>query len=177
MRLFVALELPHATRQRLADLATNLPGARWVPPQNYHITLRFIGEVARHEAEEIDLALAALRTRRFSLSLAGVGTAERAGRINTLWACVARNPALDGLRSKIERALQGAGLAPERRRFVPHVSLARLDQAAEPRLVEWVQAHNLFRAEPIDIGHFTLFSSLLGRDQAVYTPEVEYALD
>ncbi len=177
MRLFVALELPHATRQRLADLATHLPGARWLPPENLHITLRFIGETARHEAEEIDLALAALRVRRFHLTLTGVDTAERAGRINTLWVRVARNPALDGLRAKIERALQGVGLDAERRRFVPHVTLARLDQAAEPRLAEWVQAHNLFRAEPIEIGHFTLFSSVLGRDQAVYTPEVEYALD
>jgi 2'-5' RNA ligase len=177
MRLFVALELPHATRQRLADLATALPGARWVPPENFHITLRFIGEVPRHVAEELDLALAALRARHFSVTLAGVGTAERAGRARTLWACVERNAALDALRGKIERALQGVGLAPERRRFVPHVTLARLGQTAELRLAEWVQAHNLFRTEPIEMGHFTLFSSLLGHEQAVYTPEVEYALD
>lgn len=177
MRLFVALELPHATRQRLTDLATKLPGARWVPPENFHITLRFIGETPRHVAEELDLALAALRTRRFSLTLAGVGAAQRAGRARTLYTCVQRSGPLDALRAKVERALQHAGLEPERRRFVPHVTLARLDQAAEPRLAEWVQAHNLFRAEPIEVGHFTLFSSLLGREQAVYTPEVEYALD
>ena len=88
-----------------------------------------------------------------------------------------RNPALEALRAKIERALQNAGLAPERRRFVPHVTLARLDQAAAPRLAEWIQAHNLLRAEPIEVTHFTLFSSLLGHEQAVYTPEVAYALD
>ncbi len=182
MRLFVALELPHATRQRLTDLATKLPGARWVPPENFHITLRFIGEVPRHVAQELDLALAALRARRFDLVLAGVGTAERAGRVHTIWARVTPNPALDALRAKIERALQTAGLEPERRRFVPHVTLARLDrsepdQVGEPRLAEWVQAHNLFRAEPIEVTHFTLFSSLLGHEQAVYSPEVAYALD
>ncbi len=182
MRLFVALELPHATRQRLADLASQLPGARWVPPENFHITLRFIGEVPRHVAEELDLALAALHAPRFALTLAGVGTGGRAGRVHTLWACVARNAALNGLRAKIERALQTAGLEPERRRFVPHVSLARVDQAGldpggEPRLAQWVQAHNLFRLDPIEIAHFTLFSSLLGREQAVYSPEVTYALD
>ena len=177
MRLFVALELPHATRQRLADLATQLPGARWLPPENYHVTLRFIGEVPRHVAEELDLALAALRARAFGLTLAGVAMTERAGQARTLRVCVLPDPSLGALRAKIERALQQAGAAPERRRFVPHVTLARLDQAPAPRLVQWIQAHNLFRAEPVEIGHFTLFSSLLGHEQAVYTPEVTYALD
>jgi 2'-5' RNA ligase len=176
MRLFVALDLPHATRQRLSDLAVGVPGARWVPPENYHITLRFIGEAQRHQAEELDLGLAALRGRGFSLTLAGVGTMEKAGRVSGLWVGVERNQALDHLQGKIEIALQRAGLPPERRRFVPHVTLARLDNAAEPRLAAWVQAHNLFRAEPVQVGHFTLFSSRLGKEQSVYTPEVEYAL-
>ena len=77
---------------------------------------------------------------------------------------------------KIETALQRCGLEPERRRFTPHVTLARLDNAAETKLVHFVQAHNLFRTEPIPVEHFTLFSSLLNKDHAVYTPEVEYEL-
>jgi RNA 2',3'-cyclic 3'-phosphodiesterase len=164
MRLFVALDLPHALRQRLADLAMGFSGARWVPPENYHITLRFIGETPRHTAEEIDLALAGLRGRAFSLSLAGVGTLDKAGRVAALWVGVERNPA------------QRAGLPPERRRFAPHLTLARLDNAPEAKLAAWVQAHNLFRSEPVTVGHFTLFSSLLGKEQSVYTAEVEYPL-
>ncbi len=177
MRLFVALDLPWPLRQRLADLGTGLAGARWVPPENHHLTLRFIGEVPRHTAEEIDLELAALRGRGFLLELCGVGTMEKAGRLTALWAGVARNPALDHLRAKVETALQRSGLPAERRRFTPHVTLARLgEQAAEPRLAAWVQAHNLFRAEPVRVAHFTLFSSQLGREQAAYTPEAEYSL-
>ncbi len=177
MRLFVALELPWPLREALSGLAVGLQGVRWVPPENYHITLRFIGETPRHAAEEIDLALASLRGRAFELALTGVGTMEKSGRVNALWAGVERNPALDHLRGKIETALQRAGVAPERRRFQPHVTLARLDAAAaEPRLAAWVQAHNLFRAEPFPVEHFTLFSSLLGKDQPVYAAEVEYAL-
>lgn len=177
MRLFVALELPWPLREQLAALAVGLQGARWVPPENYHITLRFIGEAPRHAAEEIDLALAGLQGRGFDLALAGVGALEKAGRVNTLWAGVERNPALDHLRAKIETALQRAGLAADRRRFQPHVTLARLDAlAAEPRLAAWVQAHNLFRAAPFRVTHFTLFSSLLGKEQPVYAAEVEYAL-
>ena len=72
MRLFVALDLPWMLRDRLSALAgAGLPGARWVPPENYHLTLRFIGETPRHRAEDIDTALAGLRARGFSLTLAG----------------------------------------------------------------------------------------------------------
>jgi 2'-5' RNA ligase len=177
MRLFVALDLPWTLRTQLADLAMGLAGVRWVPPENYHITLRFIGELPAHKAEEIDLALAALRARGFSLELNGVGTMEKAGRITALWVGVARNQQLDFLRGKIETALQRSGIPAERRRFLPHVTLARLnDTAAEPRLAHWVQAHNLYRSPPVPVEHFTLFSSQLGKEQAVYTSEVEYAL-
>jgi RNA 2',3'-cyclic 3'-phosphodiesterase len=176
VRLFVGLDLPWEIRESLADLATGIAGARWVPPENYHMTLRFIGEVPSHRAEEIDAALAALRGRRFSLSLAGVGTFDRGGRAVSLWVGVERCPALDHLQAKIETALQRAGLEPERRRFLPHVSLARLDNAVEAKLVAFVQARNLFRAAPFEVTHFTLFSSLLGKEASVYTAEVEYTL-
>jgi 2'-5' RNA ligase len=176
MRLFVALDLPWPQREQLSGLAVGLPGARWVPPENYHITLRFIGETPRHIAQEIDHALVTLRGRGFDLTLAGVGTLGKSGRVAALWAGVERNPALEHLQTKIETALQRAGLAPERRRFLPHVTLARLDQPAEPRLAGWVQAHNLFRAEPFRVSHFTLFSSVLAKEQPAYTAEVDYAL-
>jgi RNA 2',3'-cyclic 3'-phosphodiesterase len=177
MRLFVALDLPWELRQRVAMLANaGIPGAKWVPPENYHITLRFIGETPTYQAEEIDHALASLKARGFSLTLSGVGTFDRSGRSMSLWVGVERNPQLDHLQNKIETALQRIGLEPERRRFAPHVSLARLDNASEAKLVGFVQAHNLFRSEPVPIEHFTLFSSLLGKEQSVYTPEVEYAL-
>lgn len=176
MRLFVALDLPIPLRQRLAMLAGGVPGARWVPSENYHLTLRFIGETQKHRAEEIDEALFALRARGFSLTLAGIGLFEKGGRANSLWVGVERNPALDHLQNKIETALQRAGLEPERRRFAPHVTLARLDNVAEAKLAAYVQAHNLFRADPVPVEHFTLFSSRLGKEQAVYTPEVDYAL-
>jgi RNA 2',3'-cyclic 3'-phosphodiesterase len=177
MRLFVGLDLPWELRQQVAMLSgAGIPGARWVPPENYHVTLRFIGETPRHVAEEVDLALAGLKAPCFALTLAGVGTFSKGGRSNSLWVGVERNPKLDHLKSKIEIALQRCGLEPERRRFQPHLTLARLDGAAEAKLAFFVQAHNLFRADPVPVEHFTLFSSLLGKEQAVYTAEVEYPL-
>ena len=177
MRLFVGLDFPWETKQRLASLAGGIPGARWVPPENYHLTLRFIGEVPAHRAEEIDHALAALHGRAFPLVLTGVGTFAKGGQETTLWIGVERNQALETLRAKAETALQRAGCEPERRRFTPHVTLARLRDAAEVKLAGFVQSHNLFRAGPMQIEHFVLFSSRLGKEASVYTPEVEYALE
>jgi 2'-5' RNA ligase len=88
-----------------------------VPAENLHLTLRFVGEVAPNQAEDIDLALAALRGRRLTLEMSGVGTVNRAGREVALWAGIARNPALEHLQAKIETALQRAGMPPEKRRF------------------------------------------------------------
>jgi 2'-5' RNA ligase len=176
MRLFAGLDLPWETRQRLALLGGGIPGARWVPIENYHLTLRFIGEVQAHLAEEVDHALAALRARRFTLELAGVGTFAKGGRETALWAGVARNAQLDHLAGKIETAMQRVGLPPERRRFAPHVTLARLDNAPPDKLAAFLQAHSLFRADPVAVEHFTLFSSQRGKEAAVYTAEVEYPL-
>ncbi len=176
MRLFVALALPQETRVRLRHLATALPGARWLPPENLHLTLRFLGEMPGHRAEELDDALAALRGRGFSLQLSGVGCFEKAGRVQALWAGAERSQPLEHLQTKIETAVKRIGFGPERRRFTPHVTLARLDNTPPGKLVEWVQAHNLLRTGPVAVDRFTLFSSQLGKDGAVYTAEVEYPL-
>ena len=176
MRLFVALDLPWPLRERLAQLAFGLAGARWVPPENMHLTLRFIGEVPNWRAEEIDLALHAIKARVFPLVLTGVGVFEKAGRVTALWAGIERSPQLDHLQSKVETALQRAGLEPERRRFTPHVTLARLDQPANEKITRFMQAHNLFRAESFPVEHFTLFSSQLGKEGSVYTAENDYRL-
>lgn len=176
IRLFIALDLPWDLKQRLALLCGGIPGARWIASENFHLTLRFIGEVSSVQAEEIDHALAAIRTPAFDLNLAGVGVFAKAGRAAALWVGTDRTPALDHLQTKIETALRRTGLEPERRRFAPHVTLARLDNAPEVKIAAYVQAHNLFRAAPVRMEFFTLFSSILGRDGSVYTPEVEYAL-
>jgi 2'-5' RNA ligase len=176
MRLFVGLDLPWLLKQHLQSLAGGLPGAKWVPVENYHLTLRFIGETPTHQAEEVDHALASLRARGFSLSLAGLGTFSRSGRPTAIWVGAERSPELDHLQNKVETALQRIGIERERRRFAPHVTLARIDNVPEAKLAAYVQAHNLFRAEPVPVERFTLFSSRLGKDHSVYVAEVEYDL-
>ena len=176
MRLFVALDLPWEVKEDLSELSCNLPGARWVPEDNFHLTLRFIGEANRLQAEEIDMALSALRVRGFTFSLSGLGWFEKNGRVNTLYAGVERNEHLARLQAKVETALHRVGLAPDKRRFTPHVTLARMDMGVTPALTSFVQANNLYRSAPIRADNVTLFSSFLGKDQPTYTPEAEYAL-
>jgi 2'-5' RNA ligase len=176
MRLFVALDLPWEVKEELSELSCNIPGARWVPTDNFHLTLRFIGQASRLQAEEIDLALATLRGRSFAFSLSGLGWFEKAGRVNSLWVGVERNADLARLQSKVETALHRVGLAPDRRRFTPHVTLARMEVPVTPTLTSFVAANNLYRSAPIRADNVTLFSSFLGKDQPTYTPEAEYAL-
>ncbi|GGG19865.1 RNA 2',3'-cyclic phosphodiesterase [Caldovatus sediminis] len=177
MRLFVGLALPDALRAQLAGLAGGIPGARWVSPENYHLTLRFIGEVESWRAQEVDDALSAIRARPVELRLRGVGTFEKAGRVQTLWVGVERTESLIHLQGTVETALQRVGLEPERRRFAPHVTLARCEKVtAAEKLAAFVQGNNLFRAAPVVVDRFCLFSSRLGKEQAVYLAEVEYTL-
>lgn len=176
LRLFVALALPAELKAQLALLAGGIPGVRWVAPENYHLTLRFIGEIERWRAEEADAALAAIRAPAFQLALRGVGHFEKAGRIAALWVGAERNDGLTFLQAKVETALQRAGFEPERRRFAPHVTLARTERAPPEKLIAFVQATSLFRAAPVEVEHFTLYSSHLGKSQAHYVAEVEYDL-
>ena len=176
LRLFVALALPEELTDQLSAIAMGIPGARWIRPDNYHLTLRFIGEVQNWQAEEVDEALAGIRARPFELSFHGLGTFERQGRIQSVHVTAERHEALTHLQNKIETALRRVGLPSERKRFTPHVTLARTDAVMPHKLIEYVQRHNLFRAEPVRVERFVLFSSLLGKDCAHYVPEVEYEL-
>ena len=175
-RLFVAIRPPESARRRLLAMMGGVAGARWQDEDQLHLTLRFIGEVESWRAQEVDDALANIRARPFELSLRGLGTFERGGKIAALWVGVEKTEGLAHLQNKVETALQRVGLEPERRRFAPHVTLARTDKAPPEKLIQHVQAHNLFRATPMPVESFTLYSSRLGKEQAVYVPEVEYDL-
>src|ERR1700738_4902718 len=142
LRLFVGLALPPETKLRLSLISTGVPGARWVDPGNYHVTLRFIGEVDEGVAGAIDAGPGPTHAKPFALVLSGVG--QFGDRM--LWAGVEKNPALPHLREKVESALVRVGLEPEPRRYAPHVTLARLRGAPETRLQAYIQEHALFRA-------------------------------
>lgn len=176
IRLFVGLELPPDLRDALERLTGGIPGARWTPPENYHITLRFIGEVDEDRCEDIHDALSEVASPAFSLCVAGIGAFESSHRAHTLWVGVPKDPPLVHLRDKVERAVVSAGLEPERRKFAPHVTLASVKQAPLHKVHDFIAHHNLFRSEPFRVERFTLYSSALGRAAPIYTAEADYPL-
>ena len=175
IRLFVALSLPETVRRQLGLLDGGVPGARWTSLENLHLTLRFIGEGDGRTAQDIDDALAAIDTSPFSLELAGVG--EFGGKMpHMLWAGVRPNEKLLHLQRKVETALQRIRLPPEKRKYSPHVTVARLRGAPLPKVREFLQAHALFASLEFRVESFALYSSQLSHNGSIYRMEREYRL-
>ena len=150
LRLFVGIGFPPELKLRLSLLCSGVPGAKWVDPGNFHLTLRFIGEIGEDVAADVDDALSRLRARGFTLQIAGIGVFG-GDKPRSLWAGVERSPELGGLRDKIEQALIRVGLPPEPRKFAPHVTLARLRNPPLYELRDFSGAHARFRAEPLAV--------------------------
>jgi len=175
LRLFVALDLPVDIRETLALMRGSMPGVQWVPAQNHHITLRFIGEITdRHRMEEIDLALSRLAWKPFDLSLAQADIREGLN-ADSLLIGVERTPQLETLQSQVESVLRRAGCPPAKRRFQPAVTLGHFSSSQRADAIQWVQRHNLFRSKPMSVEHVTLFESLRSLGEHVYVPRAEYA--
>jgi 2'-5' RNA ligase len=174
LRLFVGIGFPPELKLRLSLLYGGVPGAKWVDPGNLHLTLRFIGETDEDVAADIDAALARLQARHFDLRLAGTGVFG--DRPRTLWVGVEKTPELVALRDKIEQALIRIGLAPEPRRFAPHVTLARLHNPPLAPLHEFLAAYAAFRAEPMPVYGFSLVASFPTKAGSVYEDQAEYPL-
>lgn len=174
-RLFTALALPQAVAVDLAIVQGGVPGARWVPQENFHITLRFIGEVDARTADEVAGALAGLSAAPFDLRLKGCGVFGKDAP-RSVWIGVEADPALATLAAKIDRACHRLGLRADARRFMPHVTLARLKDADPAKVQRYVEEHGLFATPPFRVEAFGLYSSTLGSEGAVYTLEETYPL-
>lgn len=174
-RLFSGIEIPSTVAERLAGLRGGLANARWVEPENYHITLRFIGDVDDVVAEEFASTLRSVSSPAFDLTLNGLGSfGNRKPR--AVWAGVAQNAALTALQRAHERAAQGAGLEPEGRNFHPHVTLARLRSGKAPAVAAWLEEQGGFFCPPFEVSRFVLFSSRASSGGGPYVVEQDYPL-
>ncbi len=177
IRLFIGLELPLETTDLLADMSAGILGARWIAPENMHLTLRFIGDIDEARYEDVMEALDGVRAPVFEMTLERLGTFER-GRIpHSLWVGVRREDTLFQLQAKIERAIVRAGFEPERRRFTPHVTIARLRDARPDQVGDFMRRHEPVRLAPIWVEHLVLFSSHLSKYGADYAVEESFALE
>lgn len=175
-RLFAAISLPDAVIEQLLDLQTGVRGARWLPEENFHLTLAFIGEVDRHGFQEIASALGAIAAPRFDLRLRGCGFfGDRKPR--ALWVGAETSPPLAHLQSKVGVALARAGFALDKRKFTPHVTLAYLSGVSPDAAAGFCAVNGLFSAGPFPVDEFHLFESHLGSEAAHYEIVASYGLE
>lgn len=172
-RLFIALPLPERVRDTLLDVQEGISGARWQDADNFHLTLRFIGEVERHLFADIATALESVPFRRFPLAISGTGHFESKGRGRAIWAGVAPSPPLAELQFSVEMACRRAGLPAEKRKFVPHITLARLNSGSGP-IGDWLAAHGDLATGPWQVEGFALWYSDLTANGSLYSRLVEF---
>jgi RNA 2',3'-cyclic 3'-phosphodiesterase len=174
-RLFVAIAMPDEVEDACDRFARGFPDARWTELDDLHLTLRFIGAVEHSAFYEIGEALAHVSLPPFELRLAGIGQFPPRGPLRQLWIGVSANAGLDRLRRRIDRCVLEAGLPPERRKFVPHVTLARfLQPPPEREVASYLQRHSLLRLPPFPVDSFGLYSSILRAERAEHVLEAEY---
>ena len=174
-RLFTGLEIPPEVAQSLSLLRGGLPGARWIDQENYHVTMRFIGDVDDDVAHEVASMLERIKRKTFELRLDGVssfgGKKPRA-----VVATVTPSPALMEAQAEQERMMQRIGLEPEGRKYTPHVTLARLREASSRDVADYLAARGYFRTSPFRVSRFVLFSSRASVGGGPYVVEASYPL-
>lgn len=175
-RLFVAIRPPRPVREQLLQVMGGVRGARWQSDDQLHLTLRFIGEVDRHLAEDLHAALGAIHHPRFEIALSGIGSFERRGQPETLWAGVTPHEPLKALHNKVDQAAVRAAIAPDQRAYLPHITLARLNRAAGSIAGLLEQSGGLSSA-PFPVDSFGLYESELTPEGAVYSIVERYRLD
>jgi 2'-5' RNA ligase len=175
LRLFAAIPIPETIADRLAALESEVPGAAWRMPEQYHLTLRFFGEIDEALARDLDGELGQIVEAPFEIRLAGAGSFG--GREpTTLWAGVEAPPDLARLAAKCESAARRAGLKPEARKNRPHVTLAYCRGTSDHDAALFQQDVGDFRTDSFWVDHFVMYSSWQTKMGSSYREEAVYPL-
>ena len=174
-RLFVAVRPPRPIRERLLGAMGGISGARWQTDEQIHLTLRFIGEVNRHLAHDVHAALGSMHHPMFEVAVSGLGTFERRGQPEVVWAGLAPPEPLKALHKKIDQALVRVGVEPDRRAYHPHITLARVRNSGGSVGGLIGDAGGL-STPPFIVDRFGLYESRLTPEGAVYSLVDEYPL-
>ena len=172
-RLFFGIRPPADIRNALLDLMSGVDNARWQDDDQLHLTLRFIGEVETHRADDIAEAAHEIRFDPFELYVAGCGFFERKGTPTILYASVAPSEQLTRLQRKVERICVKSGVAAETRKFVPHLTLARLNTGSGS-IAPFLARNGDIALAPWTVEDFTLYEATLRPQGSLYDPIVTY---
>jgi 2'-5' RNA ligase len=174
-RLFTGLEIPAEIGHTLSSLRGGLPGARWIDPENYHVTLRFIGDIDGMYANEVASMLFRVNRKPFEVRLQGL-TSFGGKKPRAVVAAVEPTRPLIELQAEHERLMQRLGLNPEGRKFTPHVTLARLHDASSQDVADYLSVRGYFPSKVFTADRFVLFSSRASTGGGPYVVEDSYAL-
>lgn len=156
-RRFTAIEIPEEIRQDLKRMRVPLPGARWIDAQNFHLTLKFAGDIDNRVAREFAQNLARIEPDGFEIRLSGVGSFG--SEPHAIWAGVAPSTELDQLQRLHEKAARDAGLAAEKLQFKPHVTLARLKHANVDAVARFLTRNGAYQSDAFFVTRTLLMSS------------------
>ena len=173
MRLFTGLELPQDIALDLNFMQGGVMGARWIDRESFHITLRFIGDIDHDLGHEVAQALEDTDFRPFSVSIKSIDVFG-GNKPHAIIARIEDNTELNRLQMAHERLCQALGLPPEGRKFIPHITLARLRDPDPIALRSFIESHGLYRSRPIEVERFVLFSSKPLRGGGPYAIEAAY---
>jgi 2'-5' RNA ligase len=176
-RLFVAITLPETVRASVANLAEPLHGVSWVRPEQLHVTVRFLGDVATERIAGMCERLAAISVEPFLLPVETVGAFPPKRPPRVIWVGTgAGHPRLFQLRQRLDDALVAAGIDFDVRRFQPHITVARCSENAASAVAQWLHRHGEFATSPFRVESFDLYSSVLQPNGAVHALKRKYAL-
>ena len=169
LRLFVAVCFPKEVREQLSRIQTGVVGVNWVPAENLHLTLRFIGEVSESDVEDISSGLAEIRSEPFKINFGELGWFGGSKKIRTLWIGINHCSELGRLKRAVDQKLFLSGMGRAAKSFVPHVSLGRVRE--KPRgLQEFFSWGMSISYRPVTVDQFCLVSSVLTRNGPIYRP-------
>ena len=174
-RLFTAFRLPEAVEDWLAGLELEMPGARWMNPADYHVTVRFFGDVDRHVESDLVAGLGSARQSAFHARVKGLACFG-GDRPRALVAEIEAETTLTDIRRIHERIAQSAGLAPERRKYIPHVTLARLHGTRPETVARFIQSFATPVHERFLVDQIELLSARPGEGGGPYVPEETFRL-
>ncbi len=175
-RLFVAIDLPEDVKEGLAWMTGGMPGARWIAEEDFHLTLRFIGEVDGGVFDDLSNAFESIREEGFELQLKGLGHFPPRREPKVLWAGVEPSPQLQRLRDAVDRICTRYGVERDPRKFHPHVTLARLSGASIGRVTQFLADNAMYRSRTFPVTEFHLYSSTLHPAGATHHREHSYPL-
>ena len=176
MRSFIGLPVAASATQVLTNLQSGLASTRWVLPDDFHITLAFLGDIRPEQFKELDFQLSQLLLNEIEILIDGLGCFERVGQTQTVWAGVSASAELQDCADQVRRCCALADIDYDRARFKPHVTLGRFAKRPVANLTSWIDQRSSLARADFWCSEMVVYKSTLTPDGARYARAAEYPL-